>query len=146
MVMTKMLLKELERLYQEYAAAVVQAVQKSKPGAGLWGFGSGPADHPCHQRFTDGVEALLGEAAQGRLLSGEVRQILEYIYRAPLEVEEDGLTYWTMIAVHNLTLDLCAGLTAEDRAAVLGWYEKAYPRHRRLPAQKNVISALKAAK
>lgn len=135
-------LDTVRQLYEAYLAKTEQLERDRKPGDGLFGMGSGPADDPCHDRFAEELEAVLGAMARDTLSSGQVRSVLEYIYRMPLENKENSLAYWMLLAVHNLTVELAQRLDAPDAEALWRDYRKKYPRWDRLPAQKRVLSVL----
>ena len=135
-------LDTVRQLYEAYLAKTEQLERDRKPGDGLFGMGSGPANDPCHDRFAEELEAVLGAMARETLSSGQVRSVLEYIYRMPLENKENSLAYWMLLAVHNLTVELAQRLDAPDAEALWRDYRKKYPRRDRLPSQKRVLSVL----
>ena len=139
-------LEELERLYGEYLAQAHEAEANRKPLDGAFGFGKKSEDDPCHDRFAQGLETLLRSAAEEGIDPGELRAILEYIYRAPKEHREPLAVYWMLLAVHGLTPELAGRLRREDAEALWREYRAAYPRWDRLPAQKKVLAALDAAR
>ena len=139
-------LEELARLYGEYLVNAREAEANRGPFDGAFGFGKKGGDDPCYDRFAQELEALLRSVAEEGIDSGELRAMLEYIYRAPRENREPPAVYWMLLAVHGLTLDLAGQLCREDAGALWGEYRAAYPRRERLPAQKKVLSALDAAR
>ena len=140
-------LEGIQALYEAYWEKTKQLERDRKPGQGLLGFGSGPKDDPCHDRFAEDTEAFLKDLEAAVPTPAQVREVLAFIYRAPLDRPEPLTAYWMMRAVHGLTLPLIGHLTPEDARAMKDVYEKDYPRRDRFPAQKKVLSALtKAAK
>ena len=85
--------------------------------------------------------AVLGELAD--LPSAQIREILAYVYRAPLEKRRDPSIHWLLIAAHKLTLPLLDRLDPADARALGERYGADYPRRTRLPAQDQVFAALK---
>ena len=139
-------LEEIRRLYGEYLAEAREAEAKLRPLDGVLGFGHKSSDDPCHERFAEALEALLKAAAEEGVDSGELREMLAYIYRAPKENREPLAVYWMLLAVHGLTPELAGKLCREDAEALWEEYRAAYPRRERLPAQKKALSALDAAR
>ena len=139
-------LEELERLYGEYLIQAREAEANRGPFDGAFGFGKKGGDDPCYDRFAQELEALLRSAAEEGVGPGELRAILEYIYRAPKEHREPPAVYWMLMAVHGLTPELAGRLSRADAQTLWSEYRAAYPRWERLPAQKKVLTALDAAR
>lgn len=140
-------LESVRELYERYIAKVEQLERDKKPGDGLFGFGSAPKDDPCHERFAQELEELLGQIDAQEPGSDEVRELLEYIYRAPRTYPEPLSAYWTLEAVQGLTAPLAARLTPADARALRDEYAKQYKRWERMPSHKKALAALeKAAK
>ncbi len=136
----------VRELYEQYIARTEQLERDRKPGEGILGLGGGPKDDPCHERFAKELEELLNGILAEEPGSGEVRELLEYIYRAP-QVHPQPLTaYWTLQAVHGMTAPLAARLDPADAQAVRDEYVKTYRRWERLPAQKKALEALDRAR
>ena len=139
-------LEELERLYGEYLVQARRAESDRDPLNGAFGFFKKSGDDPCHSRFARELEELLKSAAEEGIDPGELRAMLEYIYRAPKEHREPSAAYWMLMAVHALTPELAGRLRREDAQALWDEYRAAYPRGDRLPAQKKVLAALDTAR
>ena len=135
-------LRDIRALYEDYIAAVVELERNRKPLAGIFGFGGGPKDDPCHDRFVEELTALLRDFAGQEPDSAQIRSVLEYIYAAPQENREPAAAYWMLIAVHGLTLELIDGLTPEDAAALYSAYAGGCPRWKRMPVQTKLLEAL----
>ena len=136
---------DIRALYDAYIAKAEQLERDKKPGDGLFGLSSGPKDHPCHEQFADDLQALLADIAAEAPASGEVREMLSYIYTAPLDHKWPLTVYWMLQAVHGLTVDLAALLAPQDAKALRDDYAKAYRRWERLPAQTKALDALEKA-
>ena len=139
-------LEALQRLYGGYLAEARRAETKRNPLDGAFGFVRRSAEDSCHSRFAEDLEALLNSAAEEGVDSGELRAMLEYIYRAPKEHREPSAAYWMLMAVHALTPELARRLHREDAQALWDEYRAAYPRRDRLPAQKKVLATLDAVR
>ena len=136
---------DIRALYDAYIAKAEQLERDKKPGEGLFGLSSGPKDHPCHEQFGNDLQALLADIAAERPASGEAREMLLYIYSAPLDHKWPLTVYWMLQAVQGLTLELIPLLTAQDAKALCDAYAKTYRRWERLPAQVKALDALKKA-
>lgn len=136
------MLEKLQTLYETYWEKTKQLERDRKPGQGILGFGGGPKDDPCHDRFAEDAQALLRDFGASSPAPDQVRDVLSYIYHAPLEHKQPLTAYWMMRAIHGQTLELIGLLEAGDAQALKAAYEKDYPRHDRFPAQKKVLSAL----
>lgn len=135
------LLEELQSLYTGYLLKTAQLERDRKPADGLLGMGSGPAADPCHDRFAQELEALLHR--MDSLPSSQLFQALSFIYTAPFAHRDNPSAYWMLQAVHGLTVPLIPRLSPEDAQALRTQYQEDYPRRERLPAQKQVLAALK---
>lgn len=135
-------LQAIRQLYTDYLEKTVQLEQRRKPGEGLLGIGGGPKQDPCHDQFVADLTSALGKIADTRLASNELKEILEYIYWAPLAYRDNQMAYWMLLAVQGLTVELISGLARQDAAELWDRYRDAYPRFERLPVQKQVLNAL----
>lgn len=133
-------LERVARLYRDYLDQTAQLERERKPFDGILGFGGGPAAHPCHGQFI----RHLKQAAEAltELPQQELTEILEYIYRAPLEQRNNQLVYWTFLAAHGATLPLIKRLDQARAVDLLKWYERAYPRRDRTPVQQDIVDLL----
>ena len=138
-------LEEIRQLYADYLEQVRQAELSRKPLEGYLGFGRRLGTESCHSEFAQALEALLREIDARAPSSGEVREMLEYIYRAPQEHRKPLAVYWMLIAVHGPTIELIERLNREDVQAIWTEYKMQYQRGDRLPVQKQVLVALKKA-
>ena len=55
------MLEEVISLYEAYLEEFYQLERKRKPMEGAFGFGGGPKNYPCHDRFAGDLEQLLQE-------------------------------------------------------------------------------------
>lgn len=129
-----------------YIAETERLEREKKPGDGLMGLSPGPKDDPCHDRFAPALEHLLLDIRAQAPPSGEVRDALEAIYRAPLDHPWPLSAHWMLKAVHGLTAPLADLLTAADARTLYDAYARDYPRWDRLPSQKQALRALDAAR
>ena len=140
-----MWLDRLKTLYDEYIGQVRQLERDRKPADGLLGMGKGPSDDACHDRFAGAVEALLKEFDSAAPSSGEVRDVLWYIYSST-ETDDIPLSaYWMLGAVHGFTVALTDRLQPQQASELAELYERVMPRRKRLPVQKKVWAAIRRA-
>ena len=137
--------EQVRALWEAYIAETEQLERDKKPGAGIFGLTPGPKDDPCHDRFLFQAQALLGRMEEASPPSEEVRETLEYIYRAPLDHPSPLTAYWSLQAIHGATAPLAARLDPADAQALRDEYAKMYRRWERLPAMKEALSALDKA-
>ena len=138
-------LEEVRSLWEAYIAKTEQLERDKKPGAGIFGLTPGPKDDPCHGRFGEEAEALLGRMAAAEPDPEEIREVLAYIYRAPTEHREPLTAFWMLQAVHGFTAPLAEKLRPEDARALREGYERLYRRQDRFQPQKKALAALKKA-
>lgn len=136
-------MEQLLELYETYFQQVEAAKERLKPADGLLGMGEKLSNAPCHDAFAEGLKALL-EGLPDQADATQVCRMLDFIYRAPFAYPDvHRSVYWMLIAVQSLTRQAIACLRPEDARVLHAWYEKSYPRWERLPAQKQVLAALK---
>ncbi len=137
--------EQVRALWETYIAETERLERDKKPGAGILGLTPGPKDDPCHDRFLAQAQELLGQIDEAAPPSGEVRETLAYIYRAPLDHPEPLTAYWSLQAIHGATAPLAARLSPADARALRDEYKGMYRRWERLPAMKEAMAALDRA-
>jgi len=114
-----------------------------KPLEGAFGFGGGPQDYSCHERFADDLEQLLEELADCSPTSEQIGEVLRYIYfTAPTRWESETSVYWVLLAVHDSTIKFIKQLDVLTAKALCDEYQRFYPHYKRLPNQNKVLFAL----
>lgn len=138
-----MQLDALETLFQTYLAEVDELFRKRKLGDGILGSGGGPQTHPCHERFDNEVGQAIAQLTTDVLSAEDTAQIVSFLLHD--EALGHGLecSRWMLLAVQRHALPLIPRLSPADAKALLDWYDAAYPRFHRFPAQKEIIKALK---
>lgn len=134
-------MEQLEKLYGDYLDLVAQLYRDRKLLDGAFGLGGGPADNPCHEQLVRDVEQ-----AMAAMTETQRQEAVEYIFREALEHKNDPVVYYTLLAVHGVTIPYLSALPVEQARQLRAWYEKAYPRRERMPCQDKVLSALKKVK
>lgn len=135
-------MEAVRRLYEDYLKEYHALQRKRRFGDGMLGMGKAPERELCHARFAQDIQALL--EGLGELDPGEAETLLRYICFAPLEEDAGSEAYWMLLAVHSMTGGLVSRLEGEQAGALYREFSKAYPRRMRLPAQEDLLSALKA--
>ena len=139
------ILYRLESVYDGYLETITRLESERKFGEGFFGLKSGPKDNPCHDRFDQDLKVLLQDLTPGETDSALLREVLEYMYDAPLKNPNPKSAYWMLIAVQDLTKDLIRGLAPEDADALAERYIENYPRNQRLPVQTELVKLLISA-
>ena len=136
---------DIRTLYEAYLEKAMDVELKHNPADGIFGFGRKTSDDPCHEKFAEDLKAALKDFAAGEPDSGEVREVLAFIYRAPIEHPQPLCSFWMLNAAHGFTKDLIPRLSREDAAVLRKQYGGDYKFWNRLPAQQELFAALKLA-
>lgn len=134
----------IRQVYDDYLTETARLGKEFRPGNSMLGFGKGTDSDPCHDLFTKRVEQALNDMAAVNPATGDVKEVLSYIYEIPEGYKNDKLAYWMMLAVHSLTERLAAFLSQKDAAALALRYAELYPKSARLPAQRKIAQLLQA--
>ena len=124
-----------------YLAEAEEVEAAGKPWDGLFGFGSRPADHPCHTRFVETLVQTVRDAP-GDLTPPEALAAAGLILEAAVQHPEPASVHYTLVAAQGAVLPLLPLLTPGDSAALLARYRDWYPRRTLLPVQKLVVKGL----
>lgn len=133
----------LRGLCEEYLSQVDQLLRDAKPGDGLLGMGKAPQHDPCHDAFDQQVEACVTSAMAEGLSPAEANQLAEVLLLFEREREAPPCASWMLIAAHRHGLQLVPFLAPQAAAELHQQYRKAYPIHRRLPVQRELLKALR---
>ena len=133
---------DFQALYEAYIDTVNQLERNRKFGQGIFGFKGGPKDDPCHDRFMQDTQALCTAFAGEDHSSEEIREVLAYVYTAPLAYRNRSTIYWMLLAVQGLTAELAEQLAPEDASALFLSFSRDYPRRERMPVQKRLLEVL----
>lgn len=139
-------MQELDALrdcYQSYLTYTRTLRRKTSPLAGALGFGGGAKDDPGHMRFYEQAKAEAEALLAASPTPQEAREAVTLMLRAEEEHRDNDLAVWALMAAQHHAIPLIGLLTREDAGALLEWYRRRYPRHKRLPAQEEVLRALK---
>jgi len=135
--------QEWKQILAKYREDVGKLQQKKRFLDGMFGLGNHPGNDACHDALDQAAEALCGRAAaegDPASVSALTKEILQ------AQASWDGPEYAALMlaAVQRHTMNLIPGLSREDRAEIREWYEKHYPRRKRLPVQEQLLKSLKA--
>lgn len=137
-------LEEIVGIYEAYVEEFYRQRKGHKPLDGIFGFGTGPQDYPCHEAFIQELDRQLKSLLSQPPGPRETEEILRYIYcEAPTRWEAESTVYWMLLAAHSLTTDLIGRLNASGARALYDRYQKQYPRRKRLPVHDKILNALK---
>ena len=133
--------QELREILGRYEEAVREVEKRKRPMDGLFGLGRSPAQDPCHDAMDREIAALAERAAEeadeegtGGLVSG--------LLKAAAGFQGPEYARLSLTAAQRHAIPLISRMSAETRAELRVWYEKAYPRQARFPIQKELIRAL----
>ena len=126
----------------EYDSAVQEVQKKRKFFDGLLGMGNHPANAACHELMDQRVAELCRQAAESAD-PGEKAALIRAVFQAEPSWEGPEYARLMLTAIQRHTLEVIPGLEPSEREALKEWYLEAYPRHRRLPVQEQVLKALK---
>ena len=132
------LLECMER-YNEAVRAVRAAL---RPGDGLLGFGRDPKKEPCHMAFYEEVGEAVSRMAQDGLTPGEAQEAVRFLVTLAQAEEYFDLTQPMREAVQGHARALVPFLEPEAARELAAWYDKTYPRRRRLPVQNQLLRDL----
>lgn len=135
-------LQEYKAIMDEYVEAVNELQKKRKFLDGLFGFGSHPGNAACHEILDQKVEALCRKAGEA-LDASEQASLADAVLRSERAWQGPEYARLMMAAIQRHVIPLLPSLSPETKKELLTWYEKEYPRWKRLPVQDQVISALK---
>lgn len=140
------LLEKLPALIQDYLAEVEQQAAKRGPTDGLLGFGDALRNDACHDRFADGLQALVEQMTNAPISHTQAAFALRCLCEAPLQCPDNtpqtACARWMLEAAQSLALPLVPLLQPADAAQLFQWYRSVYPRGRQLPAEKKLAKAL----
>ena len=126
---------------REYDQAVQELQKNRKMLDGVLGLGKHPGDAACHEILDKQIETLCKETAEDGTPE-EAAALLEEIYHTERNWKGPEYARLMLTAVQRHTIPVIPKLTPESRKTLCAWYEKEYPRRKRLPVQDQVMKAL----
>ena len=135
-------LMEIREMYQAYVDEAGKLEEQKRSIQSMIRGQERPADDPCHMRLVEEMDRKTQAIVQEQPQPEDVREILNFILRAPHMFREPQTVYWTMIAAQGSALCLNPLLKKEDAAELQEKYGRDFRRWQRLPVQKMVFKAL----
>lgn len=137
------LLTALEQTFAEYRRELEECEKKSRPTDGLFGFGHSIGDDPCHTRFDERVAQAVEAICAAEPSPEDAAAAL-----VTLLARDDGATWpvsaqWMLRAAERHALPLIPFLDPGMRETLADAYAARYKPWDRLPAQKQVLKALR---
>lgn len=137
------ILSELDQIFADYRRELDESEKKHKPTDGLFGFGHSIKDDACHDRFDVKMRETVEKIAAEQPSSDETAQFIRLLFTESDHHEYSLSAKWMLIAAERHILPLIPFLKEEDAAVLAAEYGKRYRLWNRLPAQKQVLAALK---
>ena len=125
-----------------YVEELEKAEKNRKPFGGLFGFGQGPGDYPCHETMDRQVAELTAEAADAEESPEETAELVKTVLRAEASRKWPEAARLAVLAIQRHTIPMIPQIGPEDRRKLSAWYSQAYPKRIRLPIQKQVVKEL----
>lgn len=129
--------------FERYGEAMDSARRNRRTIDGFLGIGSSGIER-CQDDFVSELRAAVEGFAAAGPDSASAREALEYIFSRARAGRRGDASYWMLLASHSLALPLVDFLSPADALSMLEAYEASFPKRERFPAQKAVISALRA--
>ena len=132
--------------FREIMTGYKEELEKSRKNrkitSGIFGFGGGPGDDPCHDAMDKQVGGLTAEIAEETVESEEISELVTAILREEKNREWSESAKWSVIAIQRYTIPLIPKIPADRKKEIDAWYEKAYPKRMRLPIQRQIVKEL----
>ena len=123
----------------------VNKVQKERKFFdGVLGMGNHPGYAACHENMDRAVEELCQRAMEEND-SEEKAKLSEAVLQAESRWEGPGYARLMLAAIQRHVRPLIFCLDRADRNRLAVWYEKQYPKRKRLPIQDEIAAELKKA-
>lgn len=135
--------ERFQKILNEYREALERDRKNRKPLSGIFGFGAGPGDDPCHGMLDRQTAELTEQAAEEGTAQDDIAELVGAVFQAEGNEAWPEYARLALVAIQRHTLPLIPMMNAENRAELAGWYEKKYPRRMRLPVQKKILEELK---
>ncbi len=132
---------EVRRRIDAYLDEIDQIIAQSKPGQGLFGFGTSPKNDPCNERFLTGMQSWFEQFALTAPLSDETEEVMEVVFTAQEERRQD-FVFFMLSAIHGMTIPLIDCLSPDAAERLAAAYERRIPRTQRMPVQLKLLDDL----
>lgn len=127
----------LNQITEDYIEEAKTVAKNAKPFAGVFGFGGGLGNDPCHERYYNKLEEALKDE------DIDAYEAIKYLFNAETSYEAPKAVTFMLSAIQGLALPLIPKLSQEQKDELREWYDVHVPKRNRLPVQTNVYKALK---
>ena len=138
-------LASLKQAFERYREEIEAYERKSKPTDGLLGFGRSLKDDACHERFDERVAQAVREMCAAQPAPDTAERAVRLLILRGDAADWPTAAQWMFRAVERHCVPLIPFLTPGAAAVLYGEYAERYRPWDRLPAQKDVLKALKKA-
>ena len=135
------MLTQLNEYYEAYEEELMERYAKASPMAGFMGMGDHPRDDRCNEIFYYNVEKWVKEFYATKPSQQDAETVAEWILKLA-QVHRNDKTFWFCFAIQAHAKKLIPLMSREKARQLQVWYDDAYPKLERLPAQNEVYKAL----
>ena len=134
---------QIKKLTEDYISATDALLANRKFGEGVFGMPDSARSSPVHMEYYNAVEAAVNDYLAAAPQAEEADETVRFLLTASEEYPCSNLATWMLIAIQKHTLPLIPLMSDEKRAEMFSWFNTHVPRLQRLPAQRDIIKALK---
>ncbi|MBQ3373033.1 MAG: hypothetical protein IJG40_07870 [Oscillospiraceae bacterium] len=134
---------QIKKLTEDYISATDALLENRKFGEGVFGMPDSARSSPVHMEYYNAVEAAVNEYLSAAPQVEETDEAVRFLLMASEEYPCSNLATWMLIAIQRQALPLIPLMSDEKRAELYTWFNAHVPRLQRLPAQRDIIKALK---
>lgn len=133
--------KQLIAYYEAYETELQELYEKASPMAGFMGMGGHPRDDRCNEIFYNNVGKWVEEFLATNPSQADAEEAAEWILKLA-QVHRNDKTFWFCFAIQTHAKKLIPLMSREKTRELQEWYDEAYPKLERLPAQNEVYKVL----
>ncbi len=135
----------LESAYADYARELEAGEKKQRVTDGLFGFGHSLKDDACHDRLDERLAGIVREILDARPSPREAERAVRLLLMPREKDFPQQSAVWMLRAAERHALDMIPLMDAAAAEKMLEEYSARYRPWDRLPAQKEIVKALKQA-
>ena len=140
------MIENLKELYVNYREESIKVRKEAPRLAGLFGLGSDPRKHPCHEIFYENVGKWVAEFTESQPENAAVLEVALFILEAPGQ-NIDTEYYWFYYTCIGYIQKLIPFLSKADCKVLTQRFDALYRKIERMPLQQETYRMLaKAAK
>ena len=136
---------KLEQAFTDYRQELEECEKKAKPTDGLLGFGKSVKDDACHERFDERIAQTVSDLCQAGPAPETAEQAVALLIARSDSASWPLAAQWMLRAIERHSLPLIPFLAPAAAARLQKDYAARYRPWDRLPAQKEVLKALRDA-